>query len=341
MHYGIKIFFLLTLITLTGCAVSTVSKQEKMYTIGFYNTEKFFDTEDDPATNDDIYTPEGEMKWDDKRYKTKLKNIKAVIESMGDKGGPALLGVSEVETRKVLQDIVNTASVRNKTYEIIHYDSQDERGLDVALLYKPKLFQPTTHKRIKLDLPGDYTSPDILMVQGELLGSMVTVFVNHWPANNGSARQGEIRRRVAATELRRQIDLVQKQDKNARIIVMGDFDDEPRSANIEKVLKATGRPNPYYKDELFNAFYIPYIQGLGSYHNRGDFMMLDQIMISKSLVEEEGLHYVPGSATIHDPEFSKFMYGKYKDTPRRTYANTLYLGGYSDHFPVYIKVKSK
>ncbi|WP_242927165.1 endonuclease/exonuclease/phosphatase family protein [Pontibacter vulgaris] len=339
MHYGIKIFFLFTLLTLTGCAGTSITKQGKLYTIGFYNTEKFFDTEDDPATNDDDFTPEGQMKWDEKRYKTKLKNIKEVIESMGDKGGAALLGLSEVENRKVLQDLVNTASIRNKTYSIIHYDSPDERGLDVALLYKPKLFKPVSHKSIKVDLPGKYKSPDILMVQGELMGTMVTVFVNQWPANNGSERQGDSRRKIAATELRRQINLVQAQDKDAKIIVMGDFDDEPKSANLERVLKATGRPNPYYKDELFNAFYMPYIQGLGSYQDRGNFQMLDQIMVSKSLIEKEGLHYVPGSATIHDPEFSKFMYGKYKDTPRRTYAYTLYLGGYSDHFPVYIKVQ--
>ncbi|MFD2247636.1 endonuclease/exonuclease/phosphatase family protein [Pontibacter ruber] len=341
MRHGIKtFFFLFTLTILSGCAtLTTTFRKEKTYTVAFYNVDNLFDPANDPKTADDDFTPQGEMKWDKKRYDNKLKHIKAVIESMGEKGGPAILGLAEVESRQVVQDIVNTASLRNKTYGIIHYDSPDRQGLDVALLYRPKIFKPTAQRSIPIDFPGDFRSRDILQVSGLLEGEPVTILVTHWPASNGNPKLNESRRRAAAAALRKQIDAVQKADKQARILVMGDFEDEPRSANIEQVLKATGRPNPYYADELYNAFYLSYIQGLGSYFQRGDFRMPDQIMLSKSWIDGKGLQYVRGSATIHDPEFSKFTLGKYKDTPRRTYANTLYLDGYSDHFPVYIKVQ--
>lgn len=342
MRYGIKIFFILfSLTVLSGCASLTPSiKKARLHTIAFYNVEKLYDTVNDPKVDDDGFTPNGIMQWDEDRYKTKIRHIASVIETIGGKDGPALIGLSDVENRKVLEDLVNAAPLRKRRYGIIHYDSPDPEGLDVAMLYNPKVFKPTSQNnlRVKFTEKG-FASRDILQVKGTLQGELVTIYVNHWPEDRGSATLGNSRRRDAAAELRRQIDTQLKADRNAKIIVLGDFSDEPKSASLEQVLRATGRPDPAYPDELYNTFYLWYVQGRGSYHSRNDNKMLDQILISKSLIGQKGLQFVRGSATIHDPEFTKFTFGRYKDTPRRTWSGTLYLGGYSDHFPVYIQLQ--
>ncbi|WP_071594874.1 endonuclease/exonuclease/phosphatase family protein [Pontibacter roseus] len=328
---------------LSGCAriAPTLQRTPKLHTVAFYNTENLYDTRNDPKADDDGFTPDGLMQWDEDRYKTKIKNLATVIESIGGKDSPpVLLGLCEVENRQVLEDLVASSPLRKRRYDIIHYDSPDPEGLDVALLYNPRVFKPTaqTSLPIKFQEKG-FASRDILQVKGMLQGQPVTVYVNHWPEDRGSASLGDSRRLAAAAALRGHIDTQLKADKNAHILVLGDFADEPKSTTMERVLRATGRPNPAYQNELFNTFYLWYIQGRGSFHTRNDNQMLDQILISKSFLSGSGLEFVRGSATIHDPEFSKFTFGKYKDTPRRSYSGSLYLGGYSDHFPVYIKLQ--
>lgn len=343
MRYGIKTFFILFSLTiLSGCASLTSStKKTKLYTVAFYNTEKLYDTENDPKVDDDGFTPEGIMQWDQDRYKTKIRNIAKVIETIGGKEGPAVIGLCEIENRRVLEDLVNSSPLRKRRYNIIHHDSPDPEGLDVALLYNPKAFKPSSHTNLPVQFSEKgFASRDILQVKGTLAGEAVTIYVTHWPEDRGSATLGTARRREAAATLRSHIDAQQKVDKNAKIIVLGDFTDEPKSTNMEKVLKATGRPDPAYQDELFNTFYLWFVQGRGSFHTRNDNKMRDQILISKSLLDtRSGLHYAHGSAFIHDPEFAKFTFGRYKDTPRQTWSGTLYMGGYSDHFPVYIKLQ--
>lgn len=345
MHHGFKTLLLFfTLLTLLGCSrLPLSSKKGKLYTVAFYNTEKFYDASNDPAKYDDAFTSDGTMKWTQERYQSKLKNIAAVISGIGGEGGPAILGLSEIENRKVLEDLVNTASLRKLGYNIIHQEMNDASGLDVALLYKPKIFKPTSTQYIKIDFrEKGYTSRDILQVKGELRGELVTIYVNHWPpaARTRRGRPDDGRWRAAATTLRRELDKQQAADPDTRIIVMGDFDAEPRSSVMQQNLKATGRPNPAFNKELFNTHYMAYVNGLGSYYNRGDFEMLDQVMISKSLIDERGsLEYVRGSAKIYNPTSIKYTLGKYKGAPRSTFNGQLYLGGYSDHFPVFIQLR--
>ncbi|MFD2515259.1 endonuclease/exonuclease/phosphatase family protein [Pontibacter locisalis] len=344
MRYGIKTLLLIfTFITLIGCSrLPFSSKTGKLHTIAFYNVEKLFDTTNEPGTNDDAFTPNGEMNWTQEKYNRKIQNIASALANIGGGEGPAIIGISEIENQKVLQDLVNAEPLRKRGYNIIHHDMPDEQGLDVALLYKPKVFKVSQQQPVKIDYGrSNYTSRDILKVQGELQGQPVTLFVNHWPPRTRTRRglQDDSRLRAAATTLRKEINALQAADKDAKIIVMGDFDAEPKTNVMQQVLKATGRPNPYYNEELFNTFFMHYVNGLGSYYSRGDFKMLDQILISKSLIDGEGLEYVRGSAQIHDPEELKFLYGKYKNTPLSTFSGSTYFGGYSDHFPVYIKVR--
>ncbi len=345
MRHGIKTLFLFfTILTLTGCAkLPITSKNGKLHTIAFYNTEKLFDTKDDPKTNDDPFTPDGEMQWTQERYALKLNNIATVIAGIGGGNGPAIIGLGEVENRQVLDDLLASPPLRKLGYNVIHQDMADEQGLDIALLYKPRFFKPSSTQYIKIDFKEKgYTSRDILQVKGELQGELVTIYVNHWPPRSRTrrGRQDESRLQAAAATLRQEIDKQQKADPNAKIIVMGDFDAEPRSSVLQQTLKATGRPNPAYSEELFNTHYISFVNGLGSYVYRGDFQMMDQVMVSKSFIDpKEGLEYVRGSAKIYDPVTIKYTLGKFKEAPRSTYSGTVYLGGYSDHFPVFIQVR--
>ncbi|WP_139307864.1 endonuclease/exonuclease/phosphatase family protein [Pontibacter flavimaris] len=345
MRHGFKTLFLFfTILTLAGCAKLPIpSKNGRLHTIAFYNTEKFFDTKDDPKTNDDPFTPDGEMAWTQERYAKKLTNIATVIAGIGGNNGPAIIGLGEIENRQVLDDLLATSPLRKLGYSVIHRDMADEQGLDIALLYKARFFKPTSTQYIKINFKErGYTSRDILQVKGELQGELVTIYVNHWPprGRTGRGRQDESRLQAAAATLRQEIDKQQKADPNAKIIVMGDFDAEPRSDVLQQTLKATGRPNPAYNEELFNTHFISFVNGLGSYAYRGDFQMLDQVMVSKSFIDPKaGLEYVRGSAKIYDPVTIKYTLGKFKEAPRSTYSGTVYLGGYSDHFPVFIQVR--
>lgn len=344
MRHGFKtICLFFTILTLAGCSkLPITSKKGKLHTIAFYNTEKLFDTKDNPETNDDPFTPDGEMKWTDERYQTKLNNVAEVIAGIGGDDGPAIIGLAEIENRQVLDDLLATSPLRKLGYNVIHEELDGEQGLDIALLYKPKVFKPTSTQYLKINFKEKrFTSRDILQVKGELQGELVTVYVNHWPRNRTRrGRQDESRLQAAAATLRQEINKQQKADPNAKIIVLGDFDTEPRSSVMQQTLKATGRPNPAFNEELFNTHYISFVNGMGSYVYRGDFQMLDQIMVSKAMIDpQEGLEYVKGSAKIYDPVTIKYTLGKFKEAPKSTYSGTVYLGGYSDHFPVFIQVR--
>ncbi|HEY4652721.1 MAG TPA: hypothetical protein VIG72_14985 [Pontibacter sp.] len=340
MRYGIKtLLTLFTLFALAGCT-RILPQADKTYVVGFYNLEKLYDAKANARNMD--YTPDGVMQWNSIRYEQKLKNLAEAIVTIGGKNGPAILGVTEAESKKVLEDLVHTPPLKKKKFAIIHFESEDPLGLDVAMLYNPKLFKPSYQKVIRVEYPQrNFKGKDILQVKGELAGEYVTVYVNHWPVNYGNERQGQRNRRAAAARLRKQIDADLKENPAANILVLGDFDEEPKSAILQQVLKANGRPNPNYRDELFNTFYTNYVQGLGSFYKRGDFKMLDQVLVSKGLLDRKGLEYVMGSAHIHNPEFLKYTFGKYKNTPRTTYNGTTYIGGYSDHFPVFIRLRKE
>ncbi len=343
MRHGIKTLLLIfNLILFAGCSkVFSPSTTDKLYTIAFYNTQNTFDTINNPEKDDDAFTPKGNMEWTQEKYNRKIQKLSEAIATIGGGNGPAIIGLSEIENKLVLQDLTKALAQKKHKYQYIHFETGDEHGLDLAILYKANAFKVESKQSIKINFGSGYTSRDILKVTGKLQGQPLTIFVNHWPSlpENRRGKQDDSRLKVAAKTLRKEINIIQAADPEANIIVMGDFNTEPKSNIMKQVLNATGRPNPYYKDELFNTSYMHYVNGLGSYYSRGDFKMLDQILISKSFITRNGLEYVRGSANIHEPDEMKFMYGKYKNTPLPTHSGNTYFGGPSDHFPVYIKVR--
>ncbi len=311
-----------------------IAAMDKQLTIGFYNVENLFDTIDDPLKDDQEFLPTAERKWTKERYDDKIIKLGSVISQInGDM--PVIMGLSEIENQQVLQDLAHTPSMKPGEYEIIHYESPDERGIDVAMLYRKSKFNPEFSKPIHVELP-DSTRPtrDILYVKGKIKdGPELHIFVNHWPSRWGGMEQSEPKRLAAAATLRHAIDSIQGTDNSAYILCMGDFNDYPSNNSIVEVLDADSLNS--------HSTMVDLMSGLkktkrGSYNYRGDWDFLDQFMVSRSLIDKKapdvqsdntGPYFRP--EMVHKNE----KYGDIKTN--RTYGGIEYYGGFSDHLPVY------
>lgn len=307
------------------------------YTIAFYNLENLFDTKDDPDTFDNDFTPEGRKKWNLKRYKKKLNKLGNVISRLGiekSDHSPAIVGVVEVENESVLNDLVSTAHLKNEQYGIVHYNSPDERGIDVALLYKKELFELLHSETFPLYLNNengkqDYTR-DILLVKGNLNGELIYVLVNHWPSRRSGPNKTEEKRIKAAQLVRHIVDKINEETANAKIIIMGDFNDDPTSKSVKNYL---------VNNKFYNPMESLIKKGKGTLSHKKTWHLFDQIIFSKNFLNEVPNKHSFMYAEVFDKHFLKKWHGKYKGNPYRTYVGKWYQGGYSDHFPVYVYLK--
>ena len=335
------LFFFLLLGLFTQCKNTgklTKAQREATYRFGFYNVENLFDLKNDPDRNDDDFTPDGRNKWTQERYDEKLANLSKVIKGMGL---PSLLGVCEVENRTVLADLAKVDALKAADYGFVHYDSPDFRGIDVALLYKKKEFKVLDSRNIQINFPAeiveDYTTRDILQVKGVFLGrDTLHVFVNHWPSRRGGVKESQPKRMYVAQQLRKAIDELLAVNPSATIIVMGDLNDEPINDSLIKALQ-TQRENE--QADLYNCFMKADQEGKGSYNYRGNWNMLDHIIISAAFKQANaGLRV--GQAVIFREEWMMYKDKKFGPRPSRSYGGPNYYGGYSDHLPVYVEVKA-
>jgi predicted extracellular nuclease len=313
------------------------------YSIGFYNVENLFDTQDDPKTDDAEFLPSNqERPWTEERYQRKLENLAQVIAQLGDADGPEVLGLCEVENKAVLEALVAQPAIKARGYGIVHTESPDGRGIDNALIYKQDHFQVTKVTTYTLAFPSDpsYRSRDLLLVEGNLLGQPLAVVVNHWPSRRGGERESEPRRIVAAKQARSIVDRLLQADPQAQVVLLGDFNDEPTNKSLQEVLRAKGDGFDAQAGELFNAMMALDNAQKGSYKYKDSWNMLDQIVLSGGLADRAGLAYVPESATIFGPEWLlQQTPAQYKGSPLRTFGGRKYLGGYSDHLPVFVQVQ--
>ena len=301
--------------------------------VAFYNLENLFDTHDDPDTLDDDFTPEGRKKWNEKRYQKKLKKLGAAIAQIGqDETGsaPSLVGIAEVENFNVVNDLIQTKQLRDHQYGIVHFDSPDERGIEVALLYKKQDFEllSSDHFPVLLyDENGkrDYTR-DILLISGRLKGALIYCLVNHWPSRRSGTEETQHKRIKAAQKAREIIDEILENDQEAKILIMGDFNDNPSDTSVKQYLVDDNFYNPY--ESLFD-------KGYGTASRDKEWYLFDQIIISRSFFDE-ARPLVYRRAEIFDDRFLKSWKGKRKGSPFRTYIGKWHQGGYSDHFPVYL-----
>jgi predicted extracellular nuclease len=301
--------------------------------VGFYNLENLFDTTDDPKTIDEEYLPEGPNNWTNERYATKLANMSKVIASFY----PDILGVSEIENRKVLEDLVTHPNIAAKRYQIVHFDMTDDRGVDVALLYRASVFKPFSIKKLVIKNPEEpnFKTRDILWVKGLCLGDTLHVAVNHWPSRRGGK---EDMRLIAARVLRNAVDSVLAINPNANIVMLGDFNDDPNNRSIKKILMASD--NDKKKNSLVNTAEPTFKKGYGSLSFNGAWNLFDQVIISSALTDQSGVDYSSESFTVYVQRWMMVESGKYKGTPSRTFSNGVFNSeGYSDHLPVFILLR--
>lgn len=327
-------FFLLITSSIFGQSYQKIS-------IGFYNLENLFDTIDSPDINDIEFTPNEPKKWDTRKYFEKLDNMASAIAKIAvDKTpeGMAVIGLCEMENKEVLIDLANHPLLKKRNYKIVHYNSPDKRGIDVALLYQDALFELESSYNFPLTINNvsDFYSRDQLLVTGKLLGERVYFIVNHWPSRSGGENETADLRKAAGDLGRKISDFIIGMDPNAKIMYMGDFNDDPHNVSITEHLKASGD-----KQLATNGYFNPYASlhkpdNFGSLAYRGKWNLFDQIVVTPSLLTKKPKKWYLEQPFVFDAEFLKNKDGNYMGFPFRTFAGNTFLGGFSDHLPVYI-----
>ncbi len=325
------------------CASWSSAQQYQVVSIGFYNFENLFDTLDTPDVRDTEFTPDGTRQWTPARYREKLKNLARVVSELGTEltpDGPAILGVAEVENRSVLEDFVREEAIRDRNYQIVHYDSPDFRGIDVALLYQPKYFQLLGSDTIRLALvnadSGQVITRDILHVHGQLGDQPLHVLVNHWPSRRGGEKATRPMRNAAAQANQNYADSLRSSDPGAGVLIMGDFNDDPVNPSVTKHLKGKKKKETVRPGEFFNPWVPFYKKGLGTLAYRDAWSLFDQILVSENLLSKSDDRYFYFKASIYNPPYLIQPMGHYRGYPFRTFDFDEYISGYSDHFPVVI-----
>ena len=292
---------------------------------------------------DDDFTSKGSLGNDSKVYKQKLANLSKVVSEMGvnvTPDGLALLGIAEVEKRSVLEDFVKQQAIKDRDYQIIHHNSMDFRGIDVALIYQPKYFEPIHYKvlQTKLYNPNGVRkfTRDVLWVEGYLNREKVHVLVNHWPSRSGGEQVTVEKRKAAATVCKGLIDSLRNEDPDAKIIIMGDMNDHPTDPSIKDILRAVDKTEKMTKSTVYNPFIEKYKKGNGSNAWRDSWGLFDQIMVSKGFVDQKQKGFLFYKAEIFNKSYMIQKTGQYRGYPYRSFISGRFSGGYSDHFPVLI-----
>jgi len=317
-------------------------KNVKSFLVVSYNVENLFDTINSPLFDDDEFTPSGAKAWTYDRYTKKLNDLARVILSIPGKELPALIGLSEIENRGVLEDLIKVRGLRKGRYEIVHEDDQDPRGIECALLYRPDLFKYKSHEYVPIADPvdPDYLYRGILHVHGKGPdGSSLHIFVNHWKSRSGGERETQRQRMFSAITLRKQMDLLMSRESDFKVIVMGDFNDEPTNRSLTNGLSALNKRRNIQMGDYYNLFYdLHNMEGKGTYNYQGNWNMLDQVIVSYNLLDQErGLTTGYESGVILKEEWMLYESEKYGESlPSATYGGPEYFGGPSDHLPIYV-----
>ncbi|TXE18283.1 endonuclease [Psychroserpens burtonensis] len=306
------------------------------HTIAFYNLENLFDIPNDATKHDGDFLPGLEKRWTKKRYEEKLYKLGQVISKIGfddTQKPPAIVGLAEIENKKVIQDLLQGKELEPYDYGFVHYDSKDERGIDVALIYDKTVFTVEDSKTYSVYLEDhkgeqDYTR-DILLVSGMFYSEKLHLIINHWPSRREGELESKPKRVKAAQKVFEIMDSLKKAHSNPKILVMGDFNDNPSNESLKFLSKA---------GELYNPMDTLLSYSRGSVSHNFKWNIFDQILFSTNFFETEMNALKFDEANIFDEAFLKQNKGKFKGQPFRTYAGKKYKGGYSDHFPVYIQL---
>jgi len=298
------------------------------YRIMFYNVENLFDTVNNPRTDDEEYLLEGTKRWNSYKYWEKLKKIFQVIAAVGEESPPEIIGLCEVENSTPLYNLVYDLPLSKYKYKIIHKESPDLRGIDVAILYRYDKVKLLSKKfiRVKVRENPNWTTRDILYAKLKTTTDTLHVFVNHWPSRWGGELRSKPYRLAAAEHLKKAVDSVQKSNPAAKVIIMGDFNDEPQNESVQRLLSTT---IINLSDTLERKCRC------GTLKFKSEWQMFDQILVSKALLTDGKLMLNQNSLKVFNPEFLLLRDNSYGgNKPFRTYLGPRYQGGYSDHLPV-------
>jgi hypothetical protein len=320
-------------------------KEYKIISIAFYNVENLFDTENNPFTFDDDRTPDGDDVWTQEKYRDKLQKLAEVIPKIGSdisKQAPVIVGICEIENRRVLEDLISEPKLKAYNYGIVHYESPDRRGIDVALLYRKDIFRLENSVSHEL-LIYDSKEPDKriytrnqLVVSGKIDDEKLHFIVNHWPSRSGGETASSYKREKAAALNKVILDSIFKKEPLAKVISMGDFNDDPTNKSFKEILKTKGDTKGLNPHQLYNPMERMFKKGMGTLAYRDGWNLFDQILISGALTKKDYSSFQFYKAGIFNKKYLITESGQYKGYPFRSYGYSGYQGGYSDHFPVYI-----
>jgi hypothetical protein len=340
---ALNLLLLLTPLLLICCKPQEKITQEvekpQELRIQFYNVENLFDTIDDPETNDEEFTPTGKKNWTEERYNEKLNHLAKVLTAREDKG-PSLIGLCEVENLKVVQDLAATGGLAAWDLGIVHKDSPDGRGIDVALMYPKGSFTILKEHYVESKLPSG-SRPDTrlsMIVEALYESDTLLIGVNHWPSRYGGQEESEPNRLTVAYNVSKKLDELQAQMPTASVILMGDFNDYPNNKSMRSILGAGKEGDSKY----VNLMWDMNKSGIGTYNYRGEWGCLDQFVVSPNLVDGSGTWVVSADdVVIPRYEWMMFTNDKGEVYPSRTYGGSNYYGGYSDHLPIDLVFRRK
>lgn len=332
---------------LTICSFALTAQESSPIVIGFYNVENLFHPSDDSLKNDDAFTPTGLYHWTYSKYTRKINNIGKVLLALNGWEPPDIMGLAEVECAAVLKKLCYDSPLKGYGYRYVHHDSPDARGVDVALLYRADRITILQERAVPVVFPFDTAcrNRDLLYVVARLPnGDSIHIVVNHWTSRYGGYAPTIPKRNHYARVVRALADSILAREPTANILITGDFNDYPTDESITDVLRAGN----WEKDDrsqytLFDLmFRFLKMQNIGSHKHEDFWGCLDQIIVSPALLDDNGTHITGQQAHIFMADFMvepDDKYGGYR--VYRTYSGPRYIGGYADHLPVFVKLKTE
>ena len=353
MKRNLLLSLLLLAVTFGVMGQAPDKKQYQVFGVAFYNLENLFDTINSNGSYDLEYSPQGAKKWNTLKYRNKIENMARAIAAFttpATPDGPAFIGVSEIENRSVLEDLVKAVDDRLRSegrkpwnLKIVHHDSPDRRGVDVGALYNERYFKFMDVTNTPLLLPDNprFRTRDQMCVTGRMGADTVSIIVNHWPSRLGGQDQSSYLREAAAGLCKHIADSIWNIRPNAGVIIMGDMNDDPQDKSCAKVIGATKNPDGVKPHGFYNPFWSMLDKGIGTLAYNSSWNLFDQIIVSGTLLEQNTgsnrLHFL--KSIVNNFDFLKDTEGTRQGYPRRTFASGMYLNGYSDHFPTEILLR--
>ena len=338
-----------TLLSILCVSAMLLAFAQKPYKVMFYNFENLFDTLNDPATFDEEFTPKGGKAWNTSKYNKKLGNLERVLFDIAliDKDYPAVIGVSEIENRMVLEDVIAQPKLRPANYRIVHFDSPDRRGVDCAFFYRPDVFKLEGSKAVKFNMPGmpNFYTRDFVTMWGTIDGEPFYFVVSHWPSRLGGKEASSPKREAAAAQCRALADSVRKANPATKVVIMGDLNDDATDKSVMQILGGKGNIKKLVEGDMYNPYVDMLRAGYGTLAYRDAWNLFDNIVISENLATAS-----TGALKIQKAPKAKFYgnifrapylfqrEGQYKGYPLRTFVGNNFQGGFSDHLPVYIYI---